>query len=118
MIGNVASVDDKFDFAITFSSVEHTGLGRYGDALNPFGDYEAIAQIWCMLKPGGLLILGVPLSYSQDGWIVYNAHRVYGWKRLSELTANFRYIGPVPIQKANPGVQLFDQPPLVFERVD
>jgi hypothetical protein len=26
-----------FDFAISFSSVEHAGLARYGDAHNPYG---------------------------------------------------------------------------------
>jgi len=27
-----------FDGVITYSSLEHSGLGRYGDALNPWGD--------------------------------------------------------------------------------
>ena len=35
----------KFDFAVTFSSLEHAGLGRYSDPLNPFGDLEAMAQV-------------------------------------------------------------------------
>jgi hypothetical protein len=30
-----------FDAIVTFSSVEHSGLGRYGDALNPWGDIIA-----------------------------------------------------------------------------
>ena len=45
---------DMFDFAVSFSSIEHCGLGRYGDPLNPFGDFEAVAQVWCMCKPGAL----------------------------------------------------------------
>lgn len=28
----------QFDGAVSFSSLEHSGLGRYGDTLNPFGD--------------------------------------------------------------------------------
>ena len=32
-----------FDGIVTFSSVEHSGLGRYGDALNPWGDIITIA---------------------------------------------------------------------------
>ena len=41
------------DFVVTYSSLEHSGLGRYGDKLNPAADLEAMAQAWCMLKPGG-----------------------------------------------------------------
>jgi hypothetical protein len=37
-----------FDAIVTFSSVEHSGLGRYGDALNPWGDIIAIARAWCV----------------------------------------------------------------------
>ena len=28
----------KFDLIVSDSSLEHSGLGRYGDALNPWGD--------------------------------------------------------------------------------
>ena len=42
-----------FDTVFTYSSLEHSGLGRYGDPMSPFGDLEASAQVWCMVKPGG-----------------------------------------------------------------
>jgi len=35
------------------------GLGRYGDALLPWGDLLAIARAWCVTKPKGDLIIGV-----------------------------------------------------------
>lgn len=38
MDNNVFSELDKYDFAISFSSIEHSGLGRYGDILDPIGD--------------------------------------------------------------------------------
>jgi hypothetical protein len=38
--------------------VEHDGLGRYGDPINPFGDLESIARARCLLKHGGILFLG------------------------------------------------------------
>ena len=37
---------EKFDFAVSFSSLEHSGLGRYSDGLNPYGDLIAMARIW------------------------------------------------------------------------
>ena len=36
----------EFDVVITYSSIEHSGLGRYGDPLNPWGDLIASAQAW------------------------------------------------------------------------
>ena len=74
--------------------MEHSGLGRYGDKLNPYGDLEAAAQIWCVLKPGALFFLGVPTAtatHFQDS-IEYNAHRFYGTHRLAQIFANFKLI--------------------------
>ena len=79
-----------FDTVFTYSSLEHSGLGRYGDPLSPFGDLEATAQIWCMVKKGGHFILGVPVSEDRENCsIIWNAHRVYGSARLQHLTANW-----------------------------
>jgi hypothetical protein len=76
---------EEFDHAASFSSLEHAGLGRYGDPLNPNGDIEALQQIHCMLKPGGLLFLGLPTSMDGASYIEFNAHRVYGRTRLDLL---------------------------------
>ena len=82
-----------FDTAFTFSSLEHSGLGRYGDPLTPYGDLEASAQVWCMVKPGGHFILAVPVSRDrQKCSILWNAHRIYGSARLQHLTANWRVL--------------------------
>jgi len=60
-------------------------LGRYGDQLEPYGDYEAVQQVHCMLKPGGILFLGLPVSNDGSSYIEFNAHRIYGFKRLNLL---------------------------------
>ena len=36
----------NFDVIVTFSSIEHSGMGRYGDPLNPWGDLIASARAW------------------------------------------------------------------------
>ena len=83
-----------FDFVFTFSSLEHSGLGRYGDDLNPYGDLEAVAQSWCALKPGGLLFLGLPAVDTQGNKdeLVWNAHRLYGPLRLAQMFAGFEHV--------------------------
>jgi len=84
---------DPFDTVFTYSSLEHSGLGRYGDPLSPFGDLEATAQVWCMVKPGGHFILAVPQHENRTSCAVkWNAHRVYGIARLQHLTANWRVL--------------------------
>ena len=83
----------EFDFVVSFSSIEHSGLGRYGDALNPDGDAEAMRQARCFLKPGGLMLLGFPMTCREDGFIEFNAHRVYGNERLRYITQGFATLG-------------------------
>ena len=83
----------RLDFAISFSSIEHSGLGRYGDGLNPDADLEAVDQVWCMLKPGALFLLSMPMSCQARGWIEFNAHRVYGLQRLAHITRDFEFVG-------------------------
>jgi len=61
-----------YDAILSFSSLEHSGLGRYGDELNPWGDRQGVARAWCMTKPGGKLALGVEAG---DDTIAFNAHR-------------------------------------------
>lgn len=76
----------QFDSIVTFSSIEHSGLGRYGDALNPWGDVLEIARSYCVCKQGGSLVIGV--EYGSDE-IQFNAHRVYGHLRWPYLATNW-----------------------------
>ena len=71
-----------FDIIFSISSFDHDGLGRYGDPINPYSDLESIARIRCLLKPGGILFLGVPFA---PDTIVYNLHRIYGKYRIALL---------------------------------
>ena len=72
----------KTDAAISFSSFEHDGLGRYGDPLNPNGDLEAMQTARDFLKDDGFMLFGVPQGID---CLVWNVHRIYGEKRLPLL---------------------------------
>ena len=91
--GFASGTISQVDWIATFSSLEHSGLGRYGDPLNPDGDKEALQQAWCMLKPGGTLILGIPMSCQRNGFIEFNAHRFYGFERLAHISSGYQLIG-------------------------
>ncbi|WKX89939.1 hypothetical protein Q1695_009073 [Nippostrongylus brasiliensis] len=79
----------QFDFVVSFSSIEHSGLGRYGDPIDPIGDLREVQKIACLLKKGGLFFLGLPRG--QDA-VVFNLHRVYGRMRLPMVMAGFDWL--------------------------
>lgn len=91
----------------SFSSLEHSGLGRYGDPLAPYGDAEAVAQLWCAVRRGGLFFLALPSFSSVSDrrrlcYIVWNAHRAYGYVRLQHVTANWRVLEEVDMRDGLP----------------
>lgn len=72
-----------FDQILNCSSVEHVGLaGRYGSGHQPDGDIEAMAIMASMLKPGGRMILTIPVGRDS---IWPPLHRIYGEQRLPRL---------------------------------
>jgi len=55
--------------------VEHIGLGRYGDPLDPKGSEKAVAELKRIVQPGGDLYLSVPLCDVPRTY--FNAHRAF-----------------------------------------
>eukprot|EP00277_Geminigera_cryophila_P005172 CAMPEP_0179417848 /NCGR_PEP_ID=MMETSP0799-20121207/7600_1 /TAXON_ID=46947 /ORGANISM="Geminigera cryophila, Strain CCMP2564" /LENGTH=193 /DNA_ID=CAMNT_0021190913 /DNA_START=29 /DNA_END=610 /DNA_ORIENTATION=- len=72
----------RYDIGMSISSFEHDGLGRYGDPVNAFGDFEAMTEMESIITEGGLLVLAVPVGAEA---LVWNVHRIYGRKRLGRL---------------------------------
>jgi hypothetical protein len=94
---------DAFDAIVTFSSIEHSGLGRYGDPLDPDGDVKAMNTIHKNLKRGGVLIWGAPVG--KDA-LVWNAHRIYGELRLPIIFQGFNEVEWINSDKED----LFERP--------
>lgn len=80
----------KFDIILSISSIEHDGLGRYGDPVNPTADLEFMAMAKDkLLKEDGAMILAVPVGRDCLYW---NAHRVYGRLRLPLLLKGWHIV--------------------------
>lgn len=90
--------ENAFDCVVTFSSIEHSGLGRYGDPLEPDGDIKTMQTIHKNLKQGGLLIWGAPVGHDA---LVWNAHRIYGRLRLPLMFAGFEELEWFTIEGAS-----------------
>lgn len=61
--------------------VEHVGLGRYGDPLDPNGDLKAISELKRVLASGGDLLFVVPVGKPR---IMFNAHRIYSYNQIMD----------------------------------
>ena len=47
----------SFDLTVSYSGIEHDGLGRYGDPVNPDGDISALREMRLLTSPGGILLV-------------------------------------------------------------
>ena len=54
--------------------VEHVGLGRYGDQLDPLGTRRACKELTRVLAPGANLFVSLPVGRPR---VCFNAHRVH-----------------------------------------
>ena len=65
--------------------VEHIGLGRYGDPLDPKGTEKSVAELKRILAPGGNFYVSVPIDDVNRTY--FNAHRAFTEAYLEELFA-------------------------------
>jgi SAM-dependent methyltransferase len=75
--------DRSLDSVSCMHTIEHIGLGRYGDPLDYDGDIKAINELKRALAVGGHLLFVVPLG--RDNRIFFNAHRVYTKQHVLDL---------------------------------
>lgn len=66
-------IQEKFDSVSSLHSIEHFGLGRYGDTIDPDGHIKGLVNISSMVESGGYLYLSFPIGVSK---IEFNAQRI------------------------------------------
>lgn len=67
-------------------TIEHIGLGRYGDTVDPDGDIKAIRELQRVVKPGGSILFVIPIGKPK---IQFNAHRIYSYDMIMEFFQGF-----------------------------
>lgn len=108
-LGNLDFESNSISSLSCMHVVEHIGLGRYGDPIDPEGDTKACTELARVLAQKGQLLFVVPIGGTAR--IEFNAHRIYTYELVQSLfptliLKEFSYIpefGPDGIQEhANP----------------
>lgn len=77
---------DYFDVIVALSTIEHIGLGRYGDKQDLEGDLKAMREIFRIIKPGGQLLITLPFGrVVNTSWF-----RVYNMNKIRNLLTGFK----------------------------
>ena len=70
-------------------TVEHIGLGRYGETIDPNGDLKAINELARVLAKDGNLLFVVPIGKPK---VQFNAHRIYSYAQIIDYFKNLELV--------------------------
>ena len=76
--------DNSIESISCMHTIEHIGLGRYGDPIDPYADIKAIHELIRVTAHGGSFLLVVPIG---KPLIEYNAHRIYSYQQIMDIMA-------------------------------
>jgi len=89
---------EKYDCVISISTLEHVGLGGYGDPAAEDGDKIAAAKLYTAVRAGGRLIITVPFGKATT----QRNMRIYNHAQLCELITNIEteryFFKPIPLK--------------------
>lgn len=66
--------DNSISSISALCSLEHFGLGRYGDSVDPEACFKAFKAIQRVLKSGGHCYISIPIGKEH---VEFNAHRIF-----------------------------------------
>ena len=94
--------DNSLETISSLCVVEHIGLGRYGDPIDPYGSEKAIKELKRVLNIGGIILFSVPVD--SENKIYFNAHRAFTRKYILELFEDFTLVE----EKYHYGTKMYD----------
>lgn len=88
-ITNLPFKDNSVDSLSCLHVIEHIGLGRYGDDIDPEGSEKACRELQSVLAVGGNLYLSTPIGKER---VEFNAHRVHSYKTILQFFNELKLI--------------------------
>lgn len=79
--------DNSISSISCMHTVEHVGLGRYGDKIDPDGDLDAARELARVVSVGGSLLFVVPIGKPRIQW---NAHRIYSHDMVMQMFSGLK----------------------------
>ena len=84
LMSRLADMSGYCDSLSCLHALEHFGLGRYCDSVDPNGFARGLSNMAFLLKPGGTFYLSVPIGIER---VEFNAHRVFSPTGVINLSA-------------------------------
>lgn len=82
-------LDASVESLSSFHAIEHFGLGRYGDTINPLAHQTAINEMKRIVSSNGNIYFGVPIGRQR---VEFNAHRIFDPHEVIRLFNGFDLI--------------------------
>lgn len=83
--GNILSLpfeNDSINSLSCLHVIEHIGLGRYGDDVDPDGYIKAAKELSRVLSIDGKLLLGTPIGKEK---LCFDAHRIFSYETIINI---------------------------------
>lgn len=81
--------DESIESLSALCSLEHFGLGRYGDTIDPDACFKCFSAISGKIKSGGNIFISVPIGREH---VEFNAHRVFAPSTILDAFSSFDLI--------------------------
>jgi SAM-dependent methyltransferase len=91
-ISNLELPTASQECVVSLCVIEHIGLGRYGDKIDPLGAKKAAKELSRVLKPGGHLLISALVGMP---CLAFNAHRIFAVEEFLEMFPDLEVIDDV-----------------------
>ena len=81
--------DSSLSSVSSLHVIEHIGLGRYGDPIDPEGSSKACAELVRVLAPDGKLYVSMPIG---DSRVQFNGQRIFSVSDVLVLFAGLELV--------------------------
>jgi hypothetical protein len=90
--------DNSVESLSSLHVVEHFGLGRYGDPIDPDACFQAMHSLSRVLKAGGKLYFGVPIGRQR---VAFNAHRIFSPRTVLDEFSDLELLSFAAVDDTN-----------------